>query len=181
MKIRIANPEDVREILDIYGYYVLNTAITFEYAVPSLQEMLDRMTGIKNKYPYLVAEMDDKIVGYSYATDFRHRAAYQWSPECTIYIHRDFHGKGIGKKLYQELFKLLRQLGYFNVFGGVALPNDASLALHRNLGFREIGTYENIGYKFGKWHSTMWFQLVLEEHITEPPLPLKLSESDRLN
>ncbi|MBL7808883.1 MAG: N-acetyltransferase, partial [Saprospiraceae bacterium] len=147
------------------------TAITFEYETPSLTEMENRMTYTQAKYPYLVAEVDQRIVGYAYASDFRTRAAYQWSPESTIYLHPLYYGKGIGKMLYQKLFELLALQGYYNVFAGVALPNEASVALHQKLGFREIGVYENIGYKFGKWHTTKWFQLVLKTHEENPARP----------
>ena len=176
MKIRIADKNDCKDILRIYEFYVLNTAITFEYEVPSLSEMENRMKNIQLKYPYLVAEIENKVVGYAYASDFRYKAAYQWSPESTIYLDKEFHGKGIGKKLYQKLFEVLKLQGYYNVFGGVALPNESSIALHQHLGFKEIGVYENIGYKFDKWHSTKWFQLVLKPHEINPASPKNISE-----
>ena len=176
MKISIATFEDCPGILSIYEYYVLNTAITFEYNVPSLEEMESRMKSIQTKYPYLVAKMDEKIAGYAYAADFRFRDAYQWSPECTIYLDKNFTGKGIGKTLYKKLFEILKLQGFYNVFGGVGLPNDASVSLHLKMGFKEIGIYENIGYKHGKWHSTQWFQLVLNEYQINPLPPKKISE-----
>jgi len=176
MKISIASLEDCHGILSIYEYYVLNTAITFEYDVPSVEEMQSRMKSIQMKYPFLVAKLEEKIVGYGYATDFRHRAAYQWSPECTIYLDKNFSGKGIGKTLYKKLFEILKLQGFYNVFGGVGLPNDASVALHLKMGFREVGIYENIGYKQGKWHSTKWFQLTLNEYQINPAQPKKVSE-----
>lgn len=176
LQIRIATKNDCKNILAIYEYYVLNTSITFEYEVPLLEEIEKRMETVQTKYPYLVAEMDGKIVGYAYATDFRFRAAYQWSSECAIYIHKDFQGKGIGKKLYQKLFAILRLQGYYNVFSGVVIPNEASVNLHLACGFREIGVYENIGYKFEKWHTTKWFQLALNEYQINPEAPKKTNE-----
>jgi phosphinothricin acetyltransferase len=176
LKIRLATRIDCIEILKIYQYYVLNTAITFEYDVPSLEEIENRMKSIQSKYPYLVAEENNQLVGYAYANDFRHKSAYQWSPESTIYIHKDFHRNGIGKALYIKLFEALKKQGFYNVFGGVSLPNEASVKLHQRLGFKEIGVYENIGYKFGKWHSTKWFQLVLNKHETNPSPPKNISE-----
>ncbi len=176
VKIRIATASDCKDLLEIYRYFVLNTAITFEYEVPTIEEMEERMKNIKTKYPYLVAEIENKIVGYAYATDFRYRTAYQWSPECTIYIHKDFQDKGIGKMLYQKLFEILKFQGFYNVFGGVALPNDASIALHLKCGFKEVGIFENIGYKLNKWHSTKWFQLVLKEHEINPSTPKNINE-----
>src|SRR5690348_10189169 len=99
MKMRLATTGDCKSILEIYRYYVLNTAITFEYDVPDVEEMERRMNNIQPKYPYLVTEIENTIVGYAYASDFRYKAAYQWSPESTIYLHKDFTGKGIGIKL----------------------------------------------------------------------------------
>jgi len=176
LKIRMATQADCQAILGIFGYYVLHTVITFEYDVPELAEMETRMKNILPKYPYLVAEWDGIVVGYAYASDFRYRAAYQWSPECTIYLHPDFRGKGIGKLLYMQLFNILRQQGFQNVFGGVALPNESSEALHRACGFKEAGLYENIGYKFNKWHSTKWFQLVLKPYPLNPQPPENINE-----
>ncbi len=171
MTFSMAKLEDGPDILDIYRHYVLNTAITFEYEPPSLMEMENRMKNIQAKYPYVVAREGNRIAGYAYASDFRTRAAYQWSPESTIYLHPSCCGKGIGKLLYQKLFDVLAWQGYYNVFAGIALPNEASVALHQKLGFREVGVYENIGYKFGKWHSTQWFQLVLKPHAENPASP----------
>jgi phosphinothricin acetyltransferase len=176
LKIRMASTADCASILSIYKYYVLNTCITFEYDVPSVEEMENRMKSIQTKYPYLVAEIDGKIIGYAYATDFRFRAAYQWSPECAIYLDNEMQGKGIGKILYQTLFSILKLQGFYNVFGGVGLPNEKSVQLHLKCGFEEIGTYKNIGYKHGKWHSTQWFQIVLNEHKIDPTLPKKMEE-----
>lgn len=174
--IRLANTSDCAAILDIYAHYVQHTSITFEYDVPSVSEMEKRMLSAMSKYPYLVAEVNGKIAGYAYATDFRYRSAYQWSPECTIYLHHEEKGKGTGYKLYTALFDALRLQGYYNVFGGVALPNEGSVALHRKCGFREIGLYENIGYKHGQWHSTLWFQLVLQPHADAPAPPRAAQE-----
>jgi L-amino acid N-acyltransferase YncA len=176
LEIRLANKSDCTEILNIYRHYVLNSAITFEYDVPSLDEMESRMMNTQMKYPYLVAAIEGKIIGYVYATDFRHRAAYQWSPESTVYLHKDFKGQGIGRILYQKLIGILKLQGYYNVFGGVALPNDASISLHLKLGFEEIGTYRNIGYKNGKWHSTCWFQLGLNNYSHNPEVPKSIKD-----
>jgi phosphinothricin acetyltransferase len=174
--IRLATPADCSAIQQIYAHYVAHTSITFEYDVPPAAEMEKRMHAAMSKYPYLVAEAEGKIAGYAYATDFRYRSAYQWSPECTIYLHPEEQGKGTGFRLYTALFDALRLQGFYNVFGGVALPNDASVALHRKCNFREIGLYENIGYKQGKWHSTLWFQRVLQPHAHGPAAPRAAQE-----
>ncbi|MBC7778330.1 MAG: N-acetyltransferase [Phycisphaerae bacterium] len=171
LSIRLGRKEDAKGVLAIYKHYVIHTAITFEYEVPSIEEMENRIINILKKYPYLVCEDDDKIVGYAYASDFRHRAAYQWSPESAIYLSNAIQGKGIGKILYQTLFDVLRFQGFYNVFAGVALPNEASIKLHLKLAFEEIGDYKNIGYKHGKWHTTKWFQLALKDYGVDPETP----------
>lgn len=176
--IRPAVLSDCKDILDIYSHYVLQTAITFEYEVPDVSEMQQRMNTILERYPYLVAIENHRIIGYAYASVFRSKAAYQWSPESTIYMANDQKGRGIGKKLYTKLFECLKAQGYCNVFAGVALPNDASEKLHSSCGFRELGTYENIGYKLGRWHSTRWFQLALRSEPTEPQPILSLDQID---
>jgi len=171
IELRYATIEDNYDILMIYEYYVLNTAITFECNVPTIAEMNDRMKNIQKKYPFLVALVDNNIVGYTYASDFRYKEAYQWSAESTIYLNKDSTGKGIGKILYQKLIDILKIQGYYNLFGGIALPNDPSIELHLKLGFTKIGTYKNIGYKHGHWHSTQWYQLVLNPYQNEPKPP----------
>ena len=176
LKIRLATTEDCQSIKTIYDWYVQNTHISFEYETPSLDEMRSRMENIQARYPYLVAELNNEIVGYAYAADFRHRAAYQWSPECTIYLSPENRGKGFGIILYNKLFNLLRHQGYYNVFAGVGLPNDASVNLHLKCGFEVVGTYRNIGYKHNKWHSTQWFQLILNQHPADPSPPKKPNE-----
>ena len=169
--IRFIEYDDCEAILNIYSWYVLNTVVSFEYEVPSKEDFLGRIKTHTNKYPWLVCEHDGKIIGYAYACDFRFRTAYQWSPEVSIYLAPGAGGKGIGSILYTTLFNVLKLQGYFNVFGGLAIPNEASERLHLSTGFQEIGVFRNIGYKAGDWHSTRWFQLVLQEHKANPPAP----------
>lgn len=176
INIRLATKNDCSAIRGIYEYYVLHTSITFEYDVPSIEEIEKRLEAIQVKYPYLVAESMGNVIGYAYATDFRYRTAYQWSPECSVYINKDFLGKGFGKKLYAHLFAILQAQGFYTVFAGVALPNDKSVALHLNNGFTEIGVFRNVGYKNGAWHSVQWFQKVLNTYEVNPPLPKKINE-----
>ncbi|HYD21249.1 MAG TPA: GNAT family N-acetyltransferase [Flavipsychrobacter sp.] len=169
--IRFIEHSDCASVLDIYSWYVQNTVVSFEYEVPSNEEFLGRIKTHTGKYPWLVCERAGKIIGYAYACDFRFRTAYQWSPEVSIYLSHGEGGKGIGRILYTALFDILRLQGYFNVFGGLAIPNEASERLHRSTGFHEIGVFSNIGYKMGDWHGTKWLQLVLQQHVTNPPAP----------
>jgi L-amino acid N-acyltransferase YncA len=168
---RSVEENDVKGLLEIYRHYVLHTAITFEYEVPTPESYLQRIRTNTEKYPWLVCTFNNKPAGFAYGSTFRTREAYQWSPESTIYLAQEVQGKGIGKLLYQALFDILKLQGYCNVFAGMALPNVKSEALHTTLGFDTIGVYHNIGFKFGQWHSTKWFQLKLSEY-NAPSTPL---------
>lgn len=175
-KIRLITEADTQAVLDIYKYYVEHTIISFEYEAPTFEEYLQRIKTNTEKYPWLVCLYNNKIIGYAYGSTHRYRTAYQWSPESTIYIAHDFHTKGIGRILYETLFALLKLQGYYNVFAGVALPNEKSVGFHRALGFEEIGIFKNVGYKHGNWHHTHWFQLTLNEHNINPANPKKMQE-----
>jgi phosphinothricin acetyltransferase len=161
--LRLITPADVQQVLDIYAPYVLHTAITFDYEVPSTDEFIHKIETITAQYPWIGYFEGDQLLGYAYASRHRPKAAYEWSPESTIYVREGHHGKGIGRILYEELFRLLREQGYFNVFAGVLIPNEGSERLHKSVGFEEIGIFRKIGYKLGNWQDVKWFQLRLQE------------------
>ncbi len=172
-EIRLIKETDSAEVLEIYKPYVLDTVITFEYDVPTLEDFTGRIRAITPEYPWLVCLMNNKIVGYAYASRFRYRTAYQWSAESTVYIAQAAQGMGIGIRLYHTLFDILRLQGYVNVYAGTAIPNEKSVRLHLSAGFETLGIYKKIGFKMGAWHDTQWFQLHLCDHPTNPA-PLKL-------
>lgn len=165
-------------MLDIYKYYVENTAYSFEYEIPSVEEFQSRIAAVIPAFPWLVCELDNQIVGYAYAHKHRERTAYQWSPESTIYFDCHYHGKGLARILYEALFEMLKLQGFFNVYAGVLSTNENSCAFHKALGFEEIGLFRNIGYKLGEWHSNMWHQLHLAEHELEPATPIEFGSLD---
>jgi L-amino acid N-acyltransferase YncA len=176
IEIRLATIHDAPAIREIYSPNILKAAISFETEVPSIEEIENRVETILQKYPWIVCEVDGKIAGYVYASKHRDREAYQWSCECSIYMHNDFKGKGIGKELYQLLFEILKLQGFGNVYAGITLPNNGSVSIHESCGFKHLATYENIGYKFGNWHSVGWWKLQINDYDLQPPPPLKLSE-----
>jgi len=161
--IRLAKESDAPGTLSVYRPFVLLTAITFEYEVPSEEEFRKRISSTQDEFPWLVCLKNDEVIGYAYAHKHRFRNAYDWSPESTIYLSEETHRKGIGKALYSALFQILKLQGYYNVFAGVGLPNVKSISFHRAMGFEDIGIFKKIGYKNGKWHDTNWFQLTLAE------------------
>mgnify|MGYP002621016368 CR=1 FL=1 len=164
--IRAIEQSDIPQILSIYEYYVLNSAATFETEVPSLEKFTERINDILRTYPYLVYEEDGKIIGYAYASVFRTRVAYRFSTEVSVYVHKDHFGKKIGKALYGELLPILKKMGFHTAIGGLTLPNDASVKLHEHFGFKKAAEFKHSGYKFGKWHNTGFWQLMLDDYPT---------------
>ena len=176
IKIRIASTLDAKALLEIYAPYVKNTAITFEYEVPSLEEFEKRICHTKERYPYLVAEADGDILGYAYASAFHERAAYDWAVETSIYIKEDQKKRGIGKMLYEALEKILAEQNILNLNACIAYPKQEdeyltknSVAFHQHLGYRLIGEFYQCGYKFGRWYNMVWMEKHIGEHGENPP------------
>jgi phosphinothricin acetyltransferase len=170
MNIRVALPADAAAMLEIYTPYIENTSITFETVTPSEEEFAGRVAHYLEDYPWLVCEIEGKIAGYAYASRYRERTAYQWSVECSVYVHDEHLRKGVAHALYGELFSLLKKLGFRNVYAVINLPNDRSVAFHESLGFLYFATYEQVGYKLGKWKNVGWWRKVINE-FTDPPAP----------
>jgi phosphinothricin acetyltransferase len=157
---RNIRPDDAAAICDIYNYYVLNTIITFEESVVSEEEMQSRIIQNTKKHPWIVYEQNDKISGYAYASEWKSRCAYKHSVETTVYLHENAKGKGIGTILYKELISLLKNKNVHAVIGGIALPNEASVALHEKMSFKKIGQFREVGYKFDKWIDVGYWELI---------------------
>jgi len=158
MLIRPATSADAAPIAEIYAPIVRETAISFEEEPPDAAEMARRIDEVTATHPWLVADDGRDIAGYAYATALRSRAAYRRSTECTVYVHPEYRGRGIGARLYQSLFERLVADGFHAVFAGIALPNEASIALHRACRFEPVGIYREVGFKFGRWIDTSWWQ-----------------------
>ncbi len=162
-RIRDATPADAPALLRIYRPFVVETAVSFETEPPSVAEFEERIAKALRQWAWLVAEDDRGPMGYAYATSHRPRAAYRWSAETSAYIDSAHRGQGLGKKLYRELIPSLRAKGYCSAYAGIALPNQASVALHRSVGFTPVGVFERAGWKFGRWHDVSWWQLALRD------------------
>ncbi len=159
---------DCAACLEIYAPYVRDTAVSFEEQVPTAGAFLDRIRAASATHPWLVLEDAGLVVGYAYAAPHRARAAYRWAAEVTVYVARSHHRRGAGRRLYIELMQRLRSQGLRVACAGVTLPNDASIALHRAVGFEPVGVYRRIGWKHGAWHDVSWWQLELAPE-TGPP------------
>lgn len=169
--VRDAKLEDAKRILEIYDYYVKNTAITFEYETPTLEEFQNRMKKTMQRYPYLVIEKDGHIEGYAYAGPFVGRAAYDWSCETTIYLDNRTHKCGMGRKLYEALEHALREMGILNLYACIGYPekedeflSNNSADFHDHLGYVKVGEFHNCGYKFDRWYHMIWMEKVIGKH-----------------
>ena len=183
--IRSVEPSDIPQILQIYEYYILNSHVTFEEEVPTLMEFTERVNDIHKKYPFLVFVENEKVLGYSYANLFRTRNAYRFTTEVCkckkisdytnlfinwkiifrwLYVDKNHFGKKIGSNLYAKLLSILKEQGYHSAIGCLAVPNDSSIKLHKNFGFKNCGNFEETGYKFNQWYSTEFWQLMLEDY-----------------
>lgn len=169
MNIRAATLQDAPRLLEIYAPYVEHTAITFEYSVPTLTEFTARMENILEKYPYLVAEENGVILGYTYASAFKTRAAYAWSVETSIYVKNGVLRQGIGHALYKELEQILQQQHICNLCACIAYPNPESVAFHEKFGYRTVAHFHASGYKNGSWYDMIWMEKELHAHTTPPP------------
>ena len=174
MELRFATTEDAAGIAAIYGPVVASTPISFEIDPPGAEEMARRIRDRFPLYPWLVCEDGGCVAGYAYGSRHRPRPAYDWSVEVSAYVHPDFRRRGIGRRLYRCLFRILKAQGYFNAYAGITLPNAGSVGLHESAGFQPIGVYKNIGYKLGAWHDVGWWQRPLQEAGSEPQRPLRL-------
>ena len=178
MHLRLAAPADAAAIADIYAPIVESTAISFEEVVPSVDEMRARIENTLRGYPWIVAEDDGVVLGYAYGGRWRERRAYRWSVEVTAYVHSSAQRRGVGRAVYGALFRVLEAQGFRRALAGIALPNDASIALHTAMGMTPVGIYREVGFKFGAWHDVEWFERALAHGGGVPREPIPLANLD---
>ena len=171
ISIRFAKPEDAKELLKIYAYYVTDTAISFETEVPSEEEFKLRIEDVLKSYPFIVACKDDEILGYAYLHSFVGRKAYELSAETTIYLNPDKKKMGIGKKLYSVLEDIAKAQNITNLYSCIGYVdkedeylNNNSVQFHEHIGFRMVGKFENCGHKFGRWYHMVWMEKIIGKH-----------------
>lgn len=176
--IRIATEHDADELLRIYAYYVENTAITFEYEVPSLEVFRQRIHHTLDRYPYLVFEDSGSIAGYAYAGAFHERKAYDWAVETTVYVANGARRNGYGRALYESLETALALQRFTNLYACIAYPDvedeylsKNSAQFHAHMGYRLAGEFHQCGYKFGRWYNMIWMEKHISDH-PDHPLPV---------
>lgn len=181
--IRVASVDDAEALLAIYAPYVVKTAITFEYEVPSLDEFRGRICHTLQKYPYLVAEEKEKILGYAYVGPFHDRAAYDWAVETSIYVDENLRRSGVGGKLNRALEAVCKAMGILNMEACIGVPEVEDEHLTRNseeyhthIGYRLVGEFYKCGYKFGRWYNMVWMEKLIGEHKDEMQSPIWFSD-----
>ena len=171
--IRLATKADIPAILHIYAPYVQNTAISFEYSVPTLEEFTDRFLDITTRFPWLVYEEQGKVLGYAYASLPFGRAAYRWVAASSIYLAPAAQGKGIGTKLYAALESVLAELGYRKTYAIITSDNPGSLRFHERNGFRFLCEFPECGVKFQKLYNVIW----MEKNLNSREIPKDFPKS----
>ena len=164
MLIRTVQLSDAAAIADIYNHYIENTIVTFEYDRVDASEIQDRIATITDSnFPWIccIDPESNELLGYAYAGPWRTRAAFRYVVESAIYLRDGLQGRGIGRKLYADLLRLLREGDFRSVIAGIAIPNEASIAAHQSMGFRRGGVFEKVGYKFDQWIDVEFWQLDL--------------------
>lgn len=188
VEIRNVKIEDAQQILEIYDYYVRNTAITFEYETPTVAEFKQRMINTMKKYPYLVILKNDVIVGYAYAGAFVGRKAYDWSCEMTVYIEKNVRKCGLGRKIYEALEKELYKMGIVNLYACVGCPDEDdefltknSIEFHDRMGYSIVGKFHKCGYKFDRWYNIVWMEKFIGEHKDKQSMIVSYPNLNKVN
>ncbi|CAA7611298.1 GNAT family N-acetyltransferase [Magnetospirillum sp. UT-4] len=153
VRVREASPDDMASVQAIYAYYVARTAASFEEEVPEVAEMERRRAEVVRRgLPYLVAEEAGEVLGFTYAGPWRPRSAYRYTVEDSIYVAPFVQGRGVGRALLGTLIESCAEAGYRRMVAVIGdSANQASIALHRSLGFRQEGVLRGVGLKFGRW------------------------------
>ncbi|MEZ5344269.1 MAG: arsinothricin resistance N-acetyltransferase ArsN1 family B [Pyrinomonadaceae bacterium] len=160
MNIRKVETADALNVAGIYNHYIQNTHHTFETEPLTEDEMRTRIEKVTKSFPFLVAEGDNEILGYAYATQFKLRNAYKHSSEVSIYVKNAAKQKGVGTSLYTSLFDELYETHIHTIVAGISLPNEASVRFHEKLGFKKVAHFREIGYKLGRWIDVGYWEML---------------------
>lgn len=160
--IRKATITDMISVLEIVNYEIANTTAIWDYDIRTLREQEAIFNEkLQKDFPFLVAEIDSKIIGFGTYGTFRFKIGYRFTVEHSVYIHKDFHGKGIGKLLLEELIEIAKNQKLHTMIGVIDSENTGSIAFHKKLGFQEAGHIKETGFKFNRWLDSVFMQLML--------------------
>jgi L-amino acid N-acyltransferase YncA len=161
-KIRPYKTEDTQAILDIINYNILNSTALYDYNIRSYEQQQAILEEkIAKEFPVVIAELDGVVVGFGMYSEFRFREAYKFTVEHSVYVNTDFHGKGIGKILLQELIQLAKKQGLHTMIGVIDAENQSSIDFHEKFGFKTVGIIKESGFKFDRWLHSVFVQLIL--------------------
>ena len=161
--IRFIEPKDYEKCLDIYNYYILNTSISFEIKKLSLEEYTNKINTIIKKYPFLVYEANNEILGFAYLDEFNFREAYKTTADLTIYLKPTSINKGIGSMLYNSIEKIAIKNNIFLIISLITKSNIISQEFHKKNGFSFLTTIDNVAYKNNKWERLSYYQKRIKE------------------
>jgi phosphinothricin acetyltransferase len=173
VRLRAATASDLSTIREIYAPFVEQTAITFAYDPPSVDDLETKLRH-KTHHPWLVCELDGDVLGYAYAGPIRERVAYQWAVETSIYVDPEFQRQGVARGLYTALLDILERQGYVSAYAVITTPNPASIAFHESFGFERVGQFDRMGFKHDEWHDVEWWRRDLRSHPDDPDEPLSV-------
>ncbi len=159
--IRNFQPDDIEALVHLYNRYIEETTITFDITPHTVEQRREHWLShyrSDGRHRLLIAECDDKVIGYASSSQFRTKAAYDTSVETSIYIDMSFHARGIGTQLYTALFRALGAEDVHRAYAGITMPNDVSVAIHKKFGFKQVGLFKEVGRKFGQYWDVAWFE-----------------------
>ena len=184
ISFRVVCEADAPALLEIYAPYVLNTAVSFEYDVPSIEEFQQRIRSTLQKFPYIAAVQNEKIIGYAYASPFKLREAYKYSVELSIYLAGECRRKGVGSRLYGLLEQILAAQGILNLNVCITYgkkeenpyTSQDSVLFHEKMGYRLVGKFSKCGFKFGTWIDMVWMEKLLDNGIGRNSTPMEFKK-----
>jgi phosphinothricin acetyltransferase len=169
--VRLAREEDAGPICELVNHYIETTIFNFRTEPQTVEEWRDAWAELHERFPWVVATVDERVVGIAYAAPWKERAAYRWTVESTVYVEPGAQRQGIGDALYTELLERLRRQGFRSVMAVIALPNDASVRLHERHGYAQVAQLVDAGFKLGGWHDVGFWQRLLAQGSEQPPEP----------
>jgi len=161
INIRDARPEDLKRLTEIYNWAVINTTASFDLSEQTVEKRAVWFSHYGGKHPLIVAEVDGIVAGYSSLSKFREKEGYDQTAEISVYVHPEYHRKGIGTMLMEKIISRGRELGHHVIVAGITSGNDVSVKMHEKFGFKFCAHFKEVGFKFGKWQDCLFYQLIL--------------------
>ena len=161
--IRPYELKDTQAILDIINFNIINSTALYDYNIRTYEQQKSILDDKLSKdFPVIIAEIDSEVVGFGMYSEFRFREAYKFTVEHSVYVNQNFHGKGIGKILLQELIRLAKEQKLHTMIAVIDEENQSSIEFHEKFGFKIVGVIKESGFKFDRWLHSVFMQLIIE-------------------